>query len=67
MKAVQASNALIKAPRGAAKKSTREGKARAERIIAMAEGGISGKIGKTDITDLTEEELVARYRRMMRG
>jgi hypothetical protein len=51
----------------AMKKRARSGKARAERIVALAQGGISGQIGSTDITHMTEAELREHYRRMMRG
>ena len=44
-----------------------EGKARAERIVALAQAGISRQVGSTDITDLTEEQLKDMCRRLMRG
>ena len=54
-------------PREQTAEERRERRARARKIVALAEGGVSGKIGRTDISDLTEDELIARYRRMMRG
>ena len=60
-------NDVMDLPHERTAEERREGRARARRIIALAEGGISGKVGRTDITDLTEDELMARYRRMMRG
>ena len=67
MKAACASNALIDLPRDEASKTGREGKARAARIVALAAAGTARRVGMTYITDLTEDELRARYRRLMRG
>ncbi len=67
MKTAYANSDMIETPRERTAEERHEGRARARKIVALAEGGVSGKIGRTDITDLTEDELIARYRRMMRG
>jgi hypothetical protein len=66
MKNADANSDLTDQPRERTAEERREGRTRARRIIALAEGGIAGKIGRTDITNMSEDELMERYQRLKR-
>lgn len=57
----------FQAYRAHAAKRSHEGKVRARRIVNLAADAIAQRVGSTDITDLTNEELKARYRQLMRA
>jgi hypothetical protein len=44
----------------------RDDRARADRIMDLAEAAISDKSGWTDITDIPDDELLARYQSLSR-
>ena len=67
MKTAYANDGMIEMPSQRAAQERRDGQARAKRVIALAEAAISGKSGRTDITNIPDDELLARYRRMKRG
>ncbi|WP_144428146.1 hypothetical protein [Azospirillum thiophilum] len=56
----------VQAYRAHAAKRSHEGKARARRIVKLAADAIAQRVGSTDITDVSSEELKARYRQLMR-
>ncbi len=67
MKTAYVNDGMIEMPSQRTAQERRDGRARATRIIALAEAAISGESGRTDITNIPDDELLARYRRMKLG